>query len=567
MNKLVSRRLHLDLGTLFLACIFSSNTFATQVGGFITTDTHWQLSDSPYIAASSVLVNSGAKLTIDPGVEVRFAKATGLVVLDGTLSARGTVDSGITFTADLSGDANRWNGIRFGEDAADAVFDSDANFLSGSILEYATVEAVARHDFGTLRLDDSSPFIHASIIRDNLSKAISAKGADGLRVIGNQIQRNGNSTSGPGGGVGIVDSQSVILSDNEITDNLGFQAGVNLNGSSDAVISGNEFYRNSGSYGGLYLSSAPRGLVSNNIFTDNSSTENGGGIFIQSSSHSVVTGNTLERNTASRDGGGMYFCCSTDSTISKNVFRDNNSGNNSSVYLSVNNGIFSENLISGSSGIGLEIRDVTAATLNGNRVIENGGDGIRILRSRDLTIIGSEISENTGDGIQINGTNVGSIVVSDDETNPTIIAGNDGHQIYSDLLFEGSTDPLARGNVDARNVWWGTTEIPTIEAGIFDFFDNSNYGIVFYDPSAPSPGIDGDFNRDGEVDAADYTVWRDGLGTFFTEDDYDLWRSSFGIGYGSSGKGSLSTVPEPEFATLLFISCVLLAIRRSLHAT
>ncbi len=28
--------------------------------------------------------------------------------------------------------------------------------------------------------------------------------------------------------------------------------------------------------------------------------------------------------------------------------------------------------------------------------------------------------------------------------------------------------------------------------------------------------LDGDYNLDGTVDAADYTVWRDGLGTTFT---------------------------------------------------
>jgi hypothetical protein len=62
------------------------------------------------------------------------------------------------------------------------------------------------------------------------------------------------------------------------------------------------------------------------------------------------------------------------------------------------------------------------------------------------------------------------------------------------------------------------------------------------------PMLDGDFNSDGIVDAADYTVWRDGLGTTYTPEDYDLWKANFGAGAGS---GSLAvSVPEPS--TLLF---------------
>lgn len=47
---------------------------ATTVGGIITSDTHGQLAGSRYIAPSSLLVDSGAVLTIDPGVEVRSCK-------------------------------------------------------------------------------------------------------------------------------------------------------------------------------------------------------------------------------------------------------------------------------------------------------------------------------------------------------------------------------------------------------------------------------------------------------------------------------------------------------------
>ena len=78
---------------------------------------------------------------------------------------------------------------------------------------------------------------------------------------------------------------------------------------------------------------------------------------------------------------------------------------------------------------------------------------------------------------------------------------------------------------------------------------------------------DGDYNGDGRVDAADYTVWRDTLGGInlaadgnrdgnVNESDYAVWKGNFGAGAG--GGSSLVTnellppaVPEPASLTLL----------------
>ena len=59
---------------------------------------------------------------------------------------------------------------------------------------------------------------------------------------------------------------------------------------------------------------------------------------------------------------------------------------------------------------------------------------------------------------------------------------------------------------------------------------------------ADSPG---DFNRDGVVDAADYTVWRDGLGATRTAADYNLFAAAFG-----GTTGAAASVPEPTCVAL-----------------
>ena len=75
-------------------------------------------------------------------------------------------------------------------------------------------------------------------------------------------------------------------------------------------------------------------------------------------------------------------------------------------------------------------------------------------------------------------------------------------------------------------------------------------------------GLDGDFNDDGVVDAADYVLWRNNLGASdesaindngdgggVTQDDYDLWVANFGNTSGSASLEISAAVPE---ATTLF---------------
>ncbi|CAE7040623.1 unnamed protein product [Symbiodinium sp. CCMP2456] len=86
-------------------------------------------------------------------------------------------------------------------------------------------------------------------------------------------------------------------------------------------------------------------------------------------------------------------------------------------------------------------------------------------------------------------------------------------------------------------------------------------------------GLLGDFNDDGVVNAADYTVWRDNVGTSFDLNgngneladsaglvdaaDYQLWARN----YGAQAASSLASVPEPS-ALMLALTAGLLAARR-----
>jgi hypothetical protein len=84
----------------------------------------------------------------------------------------------------------------------------------------------------------------------------------------------------------------------------------------------------------------------------------------------------------------------------------------------------------------------------------------------------------------------------------------------------------------------------------------------------PNASLAGDFNGDGKVDAADYVVWRKGLGTIYTAADYELWRSQYGR-TPSSGAGAGSglagtSLPEPGAAGLIIaLAATFFATRES----
>jgi hypothetical protein len=87
-----------------------------------------------------------------------------------------------------------------------------------------------------------------------------------------------------------------------------------------------------------------------------------------------------------------------------------------------------------------------------------------------------------------------------------------------------------------------------------------NTGHAFLGTSA---ALAGDFNNDGEVDAADYVVWREGLGTINNAAAYDTWRRNFGatsaIGSEVTGSAQRSAfVPEP--AMIMLIAQVMLVM-------
>jgi hypothetical protein len=92
--------------------------------------------------------------------------------------------------------------------------------------------------------------------------------------------------------------------------------------------------------------------------------------------------------------------------------------------------------------------------------------------------------------------------------------------------------------------------------------DNGENGIAIWTDA----GLPGDYNNDGTVDAADYTVWRNNLGSPIAlpnddtagvgPDDYDRWKQHYGSTLGAAGiaTGLPSQVPEPSGLLLVMLA-------------
>ena len=93
----------------------------------------------------------------------------------------------------------------------------------------------------------------------------------------------------------------------------------------------------------------------------------------------------------------------------------------------------------------------------------------------------------------------------------------------------------------------------------------------------PAPGVNGDYNNNGVVDAGDYAVWRKRLnqnvtlpndttpGTV-TAADYTVWRTNFGKSASGSGSGTLlasGEVPEPASGLLALMLAMCVYFNRS----
>lgn len=202
----------------------------------------------------------------------------------------------------------------------------------------------------------------------------------------------------------------------------------------------------------------------------------------------------------------------------------------------------------------------------------NQGSGFSV---HEMLVPWSETStwQSLGSGVQANDVEAQSTPIA------TLGANNGSSNVPSGTLeIDVTTSIQAYQSGTLENHGWA----------LLPFTDGTN-GVDFYTSEIGDPGLRpslqiflvddslaGDYNGDGEVNLADYTVWRDALGSTgaglaadgdgsgtIDEVDYQIWRNNFGNS--EVATTSIALVPEPSglcWQLSCVATCIGLLIRR-----
>jgi hypothetical protein len=144
-------------------------------------------------------------------------------------------------------------------------------------------------------------------------------------------------------------------------------------------------------------------------------------------------------------------------------------------------------------------------------------------------------------------------------------------------------------NINTTGFYAGTFDLillgvlPLLDGGPFDTTLVGSNGVpvatqIINGTVAVTVTRNGDYNHDGIVDAADYTVWRNALGQTgpglaadgdgnlsINENDYFVWKSAYGMVTGPPGTGGSAfhlAVPEPATLATCFLAFFLWPLGR-----
>ena len=490
------------IALLIITCLINFRTLEanTSVSGIISSDTEWTVANSPYTVTGHVTVPSGITLTIDPGVTVKF-DSDKVMEVEGTLVARGTSNSNVSFTSNsTSPEAGDWGYIKFSDSSTDASFDENGDYSSGSILENCVIEYAGgvgssnEHGTGQVVTDSASPFINNctvqhssgngikavpdgqmkitnSTISDTYSSGISCDLQSGSEcyIHGNTITINPDLNSWGSYGVFANRDGNLTVSNNTISATLTYsESGIKLENSGTTVISGNEIagFRRSGiSSDHSYFSSTSITISNNTIHNNYRDGSGGGGIYLSGSSPTSITNNLIYNNSAGDNGGVNISAGSL--TFENNIVSNNTAGRyaggakfyvNSSY--SISNNTFSHNSSQRYGSIDLNPGGDSYGTFTNNTIAYNTTGPYdstynTILKSMQLS----------GNGL-FSGNNV---------------FGNNGHVYLNPVNDADSPDLVVENN------WWDTTSTTELDVMMYDWNDYPTLGIIDYTPFLTSP--------------------------------------------------------------------------------
>jgi autotransporter-associated beta strand protein len=215
----------------------------------------------------------------------------------------------------------------------------------------------------------------------------------------------------------------------------------------------------------------------------------------------------------------------------------------------------------------------------GNRTLNVGNGSAAADLAINVPIINGGLTKSGGGTLALNSANTyaGDTSVLAGVLSlgsPFLANGADVHLASGallDLNFGGAPDVIDSLFIDGTSQAVGTWGAVGNASADFQSSFISGTGLLQVSTYVIPP-LAGDYNEDGTVDAADFLVWRDNLGSETSlpnddtsgvgQDDWDRWAANFGQTNGN-GAGNLSAVvPEPASVGLIAAACAILCVLR-----
>lgn len=209
------------------------------------------------------------------------------------------------------------------------------------------------------------------------------------------------------------------------------------------------------------------------------------------------------------------------------------------------------------SGGTLSVAATNPGVLNGANAAGGGGLGtFRVVGSAPIITIGTNYTQKADAkldlviGAGISPLNLGGNAVLDGILSASFTATPTVGQQFT-IMNYGGTQSGTFGSFD--NLVDSPMGPNSVQLSI-NYGTGSASSIVLTVDSLVTPHP-GDFDGDGDVDAADYVIWRKTMPGNTAK--YNEWRANFGYPPGSgSSLGGSGTVPEPGFLGLMFCVAV-----------
>ena len=446
----------------------------TNVSGGIYANTTWAKANSPYIVTDTVVVFPGYTLTIQPGVTVKFANNQILEIRQASLIALGALNDSITFTSNSSSPyAGIYTGI----------------YLNGGSL--------------------TSTFNYCNVSYANIG--INATVSDSLIVKNSNFRHNLTGLE--------FDGQSVsetALIDNNIF-NYNTNEGLIIGGMFYSAINNCTFSFNN-NYGLIisYANSNPMNSTINYCTFSNDSIGIDWSMWYSIINHCIFTNDSIGMQGGAGQGNDDVY-----NNVTKNcIFNYNQTAiatrhmlidsslitHNQSGYPSVGVNSFKNCTIDSNSVVGLwtyndsvvgEIK-YNEAGIEANSYTYIIGDSIEYntvanISGGSVTLITGNTIRYSNFGLDVGGSLVithniisnNNIGINLSSTSCTLSCNSICNNTTYDLKY------LASSNFNANGNYWCTSDSASIQAMIYDGYNNVNYGLVTFMPidSACSPSI------------------------------------------------------------------------------